>query len=81
MTESIVGGAKTLEYTRKVICPSCDGKRGKIEKTCRGCKGTGIKKDPLFKKESKCISCSGYGDIISKNCTPCKGLGLIEQLT
>lgn len=45
-----------LTYTRNSLCQSCDGSResegpsGKGS-TCYACKGSGIRKDPLFHKE------------------------------
>jgi molecular chaperone DnaJ len=79
MTESILGGTKIVTFDQNVKCTDCQGSRGSDEKECSKCKGTGIIRDPLFKKESKCNYCHGFGAIVSKKCQTCDGNGLVSK--
>ena len=58
--EALQGAEKKINYTREVKCKSCTGTKeaqGSKSSVCYSCKGEGVKKDPLFHKESKCNTC------------------------
>ena len=58
--EALHGGEKTIAYSKEVKCYACKGTKeagGSKSSQCYSCKGLGIKKDPLFQKESKCNTC------------------------
>ena len=69
----------TLNYKREVVCSACNGSKeapGEKSFECYSCKGTGIKKDPLFKTEKKCNTCQGFGALVKNPCTSCNGTGI-----
>ena len=58
--EAIYGAEKQIILEKDIICGICKGSKeaeGSISSRCYSCKGEGIKKDPLFKKEMKCNTC------------------------
>ena len=62
---------KTLEFSKEVICSTCNGSREKKDSkgsNCYSCKGTGIRKDPLFHKEARCNTCRGFGSLVKDAC-------------
>ncbi|CDW71259.1 chaperone protein [Stylonychia lemnae] len=76
--ESLSGIEKELSYQRDSICGSCQGSRetpGSSSSLCYSCKGEGVKKDPLFKKEASCNTCNGHGYLIKNPCKGCNGQG------
>ena len=80
--EALDGTDKKVVYMKDVKCGSCNGTRenpGSKSSQCYSCKGEGVKKDPLFHKESKCNTCSGHGYLIVNPCKTCSGTGLIEK--
>ena len=65
---------KTIKFMKNVICTSCNGSRnvdGEKGSLCYSCNGTGIRKDPLFHKESKCNTCKGFGYLVKDACKTC----------
>lgn len=65
-----------------MICSSCSGSRennGVEGSPCYSCKGTGIRKDPLFHKEQKCNTCKGFGNLVKDACKTCHGRGLLAE--
>jgi len=80
--EEVLGGdcEKTINVEKLVKCPSCHGTReqeGSESMNCYSCKGTGIKKDPLFHSEAKCNTCKGHGSIVHSPCKRCNGEGIV----
>jgi len=66
---------------KNVACPGCEGSRnvgGESGSNCYSCKGTGIREDPLFHKESRCNTCKGFGFLVKDACQTCKGQGILE---
>ena len=61
------GTQKQIEILREMLCSVCKGTKeqpGSKSNACYSCKGLGIKKDPLFHKESKCNTCQGHGKLV-----------------
>mmetsp|Transcript_8275 Transcript_8275/g.7680 ORF Transcript_8275/g.7680 Transcript_8275/m.7680 type:complete len:219 (-) Transcript_8275:36-692(-) len=78
--ESLYGCEKEVTFHRNVLCGSCKGSKeqpGSSSSNCYSCKGSGIKKDPLFQTESKCNTCQGHGKLIKNPCKTCSGQGLV----
>lgn len=70
--EALQGVEKKVQFQKDVKCHSCNGSReatGSKSSPCYGCKGEGLKRDPLFKKEQKCNTCQGHGFL---TVNPCK---------
>jgi molecular chaperone DnaJ len=62
---------KKISYTRESKCTTCKGSKeaiGSKPSQCYSCKGEGIKKDPLFHKETKCNTCGGHGTLVANPC-------------
>ena len=77
------GLLKHVEVKRETLCPSCQGSRESTESeslTCYSCKGSGVKLDAIFQKETRCNTCMGHGKLIQKACAQCNGLGLTQQV-
>lgn len=58
---------KSVAVVREMICSVCKGSKeqpGTSSSECYSCKGLGVKKDPLFHKESKCNTCKGHGKLV-----------------
>jgi len=75
---------KAVNFSRDILCGSCDGTReqpGSKSNICYSCQGKGVKKDPLFQKESRCNTCKGHGSLIQSACTTCAGTGLKSEST
>ena len=54
------GASKEITFELKTPCKQCKGTReasGVRGPDCYSCKGTGIRKDPLFKREQICKTC------------------------
>ena len=71
-----------MTFTRQVRCGSCHGTRESDSGSgspCYSCKGVGIKKDPLFHKESRCNTCDGFGSLIKNPCSTCNGTGHVTE--
>ena len=72
----------SISYKKEVLCDSCNGTReapSSESSKCYSCKGKGIRKDPLFGKESRCNTCKGFGTLVKTPCSQCKGTGLLEK--
>jgi len=80
LKEAFEGCTKLISYTRKEICPNCNGNglvENSIKKVCLKCNGTGnIKKWVL---NVPCISCKGKGYIVLNPCEVCGGEGVIKN--
>lgn len=76
--ESYLGSEKTINYSRKVECDTCNG-RGGDRHTCGECNGDGVKTmrvgtgifSQIFKQT--CNTCSGKGYILKNKCKTCDG--------
>lgn len=78
---------KTIKYTRKVKCTTCNGTGSKSgEKTvCPHCQGTGMYTETkrispfqVVQNTTTCPYCHGTGKIIKDPCRQCNGTGLEE---
>ena len=78
---------KTIKYTRKVKCTTCNGTGSKSgEKTvCPHCQGTGMYTETkrisafqVIRNTTTCPYCHGTGKIIKDPCRQCNGTGLEE---
>lgn len=78
--------SKTIQYTRKVKCPDCDGSGSKSgEKvTCPYCNGTGTQVttqhmlNGFIQSRQVCTHCHGTGVSVKNPCRKCHGTGLVE---
>ena len=69
--EALHGTEKNITFTKQVKCISCKGTKeqnGSKSSVCYSCKGEGVKKDPLFQRESKCNTCGGHGTLVVNPC-------------
>jgi molecular chaperone DnaJ len=74
--ESLQAQKKRVKVKLLQKCSFCKGTREKSgnesdSPVCYSCKGTGIKKDPLFHKEVRCNTCKGIGSLIHSPCQQC----------
>lgn len=86
--EDIYNGVnKTIKYTRKVKCGSCNGSGSKSgEKTvCPHCHGSGMYTETkrispfqVIQNTTTCPYCHGTGQIVKDPCSHCNGTGLEE---
>lgn len=74
--EAIFGCKKTIEYSYKDFCKTCDGKGGKT-KTCKECEGKGQVgvSQGFMTFVQTCPKCQGNGEEISEKCNDCNGNG------
>lgn len=89
--EQLYGGHnKSLKLTRKVLCPSCDGKGGDASmiQECRECDGHGVRiqirqigPGMVQQMQSTCSKCNGEGKILPERakCKNCKGNKVVKQ--
>lgn len=72
---------KQIEIEKDVICPSCNGTREKGGQShqCYSCKGSGLRKDPLFHKVVMCNTCTGHGTLVKEECDTCFSRGVIRK--
>ena len=78
------GAEKTIEFTRKDICPECNGTaaaKGSSPSRCPTCGGNGqvAKGGGFFQMISTCPKCRGTGQVITNPCKTCKGTGRIGK--
>jgi molecular chaperone DnaJ len=80
LKEAFEGCHKKISYTRREICPNCNGTglvENSLKKLCLKCNGTGnIKKWVI---NIPCVSCKGKGYIILNPCEVCGGEGVIKN--
>jgi molecular chaperone DnaJ len=81
--ESVLGGARVIEYLRNEICSLCKGScamPGTKTMKCDTCRGTGFvgKNAGFFMVQQPCTSCGGMGKRILSRCTTCHGRGLMR---
>lgn len=74
------GTTKTLDFTRKDLCKTCEGsgaKPGTTPLTCRTCGGHGqvAMRQGLFQMVRTCPDCQGAGHTITERCEDCRGTG------
>jgi len=80
LKEAFNGCQKKISYTRREICPNCNGTglvENSIKKLCLKCNGTGTIKKWLL--NIPCVSCKGKGYIILNPCEVCGGEGVIKN--
>ena len=76
------GVEKTIEFTRRDICPECSGNgcaSGTKPGRCPSCGGSGqvARGGGFFQMVSTCRQCGGSGQIITNPCKKCKGTGKV----
>ena len=79
--------SKTIQYTRKVKCPDCNGSGSKSgEKVaCPYCNGTGTQVttqhmlNGFIQSRQVCTHCHGTGVSVKDPCRKCHGTGLVED--
>ena len=79
LKEGFEGSYKKISYTKRKICPNCNGTRtteNSFLRKCSSCKGTGKIKKWLL--NISCLKCKGKGYIIINPCEYCGGEGLIK---
>lgn len=83
LEEMYNGVKKTLKYTRKDKCESCDGAGSKDKKTtrCPICGGTGkvFNSNGLFQSVTTCKHCGGSGVVFTSPCPICGGQGIVGK--
>lgn len=78
--------SKTIQYTRKVKCPDCNGSGSKSSEkvTCPYCNGTGTQVttqhmlNGFIQSRQVCTHCHGTGVSVKDPCRKCHGTGLVE---
>jgi DnaJ family protein A protein 2 len=84
LEEAFSGVIKTLEFSKKVLCSTCDGvgsPNKSAVKKCNACKGSGTETivrqmGPMMSQQQiTCRSCKGQGETIPKDdiCKTCNG--------
>lgn len=84
LKEVAKGTEKTIEFTRKDICPDCSGTgcaKGSSPGKCPACGGTGqiAKGGGFFQMISTCRRCGGTGKVITNPCRKCRGTGRVPK--
>jgi DnaJ family protein A protein 2 len=78
------GCNKKLEYSRRVICVTCEGSGmgDNLRRICNKCTGSGVISDNsfVFKMNKKCSACNGEGLIVNHKCGECNGERVIYSL-
>ena len=82
LEEAASGAERTIEFTRKDLCPTCDGsgaKPGSTPDTCATCHGSGQVAQAglggMFRMVTTCPACHGAGKVITDKCDDCRGSG------
>ena len=82
LKEAYMGGKKSFEYSRRIICKPCNGTGSAnpaANNRCSGCAGKGIKMvmqrmgHILLQSQQTCPDCNGEGNVIKDKCKTCKG--------
>jgi len=84
LNEVARGIKKTIEFSRKDNCPSCNGTgcaKGSSPGTCPSCRGSGqvARGGGFFQMVSTCPQCKGAGKIITNPCAKCRGTGRVPK--
>ena len=82
LKEGFLGSIKTVSYTRKEKCLSCEGTgiaENSIIKECHLCNGEGLIKKGFLK--IPCRKCEGKGFVILNPCIRCSGKGFVSEET
>jgi molecular chaperone DnaJ len=83
--ESYLGGDKTINYSRKHGCGTCNGTGGE-RVTCSKCGGQGFitvrMGNGMFIQmmQQQCDSCYGQGSTLTKRCVSCGGQGTTSSM-
>lgn len=82
LDEVASGVEKEIEFTRKDLCPTCEGsgaKPGSKPVACVTCGGQGKVQQAgfggMFRMVTTCPACRGAGSVVKDKCTDCKGSG------
>jgi molecular chaperone DnaJ len=75
---------KIIEYERKCLCATCNGKKsrpGTEPEKCKTCSGTGNQtfRQGMFVMKTTCEACSGEGTKIKHFCGSCNGKGFEKK--
>lgn len=84
LEDAIKGVSRKIEYDRKKMCTTCDGKGGE-RTTCAKCHGSGQIRDRIqtmfgvMEQTRTCDECGGQGTTITNACETCHGEGKITE--
>lgn len=84
LEEAARGVAKSVEFPRNKICPTCKGngsKPGSQRATCRKCNGHGqiVQSAGILRVQTACPACQGAGSIVTDPCPECRGRGAVQE--
>lgn len=84
LEEAASGPEKTLKFSRKETCLTCEGsgaKPGTRPDECSTCGGVGqvVQSAGILRVQTTCPSCGGGGVTISDPCTDCRGRGQVAK--
>jgi DnaJ family protein A protein 2 len=81
LEQAYVGGKKTVEFSRRILCNTCKGSGSanpNAQTKCTGCQGKGMKivmqrmGPMLLQQQQTCDDCKGTGQVIKDKCKECK---------
>ena len=80
LQEAAEGCKKTVKFSYRNSCKSCDGSGAKTLKPCQSCGGAGvqIQRQSAWSVQVACDSCKGSGNIVEESCLDCTGSGKSE---
>ncbi|MEZ6196543.1 MAG: molecular chaperone DnaJ [Planctomycetota bacterium] len=84
LEDAFRGTSKRVQLTRRELCGTCDGARGKDgskPETCGTCGGQGevAQSQGFFSIRTTCPRCQGEGVVITNPCEPCRGTGFEDR--
>jgi len=81
LKEAFFGTNKTIHYTTKIPCGSCNGQGGATRVVCGSCGGKGKipRTNGIFAVAADCGSCKGLGTVVEKPCETCRGQAVISK--
>ena len=84
LEEAAQGVNKTIEFSRRSVCQTCEGsgsKPGSEVAGCQQCGGRGqiLQSTGILRVQTTCPVCRGAGQIIVEPCTDCRGQGQVAD--
>lgn len=84
LEEAMIGVDKKISYVRRILCPSCGGKKTTSNSktiTCPECHGKGMKMAGYgpMRFSTTCERCQGQGSYIENPCPACQGSGYEKE--
>jgi DnaJ family protein A protein 2 len=82
LKDAYIGGKKSVEFSRRIICKPCLGTGSanpSANNKCSGCGGKGVKMvmqrmgHMVLQSQQTCPDCKGEGNVIKEKCKTCKG--------